>query len=164
MLYITRHYSEPKRLFSTECVNRMKTVVVNTNDISHDWYVVDAANKVVGRLASVLAQVLMGKNKVAYSPNQDHGDHVIVINADKARFTGTKPELKVYFRHSMYPGGKRERPLKQQMKQDSTQVIIHAVRGMIPKNKLGRSIIRKLHVYRAAAHPHTAQKPKELSL
>jgi large subunit ribosomal protein L13 len=142
----------------------MKTVVVNTDDIVHDWYVVDAANKVVGRLASTLAQILMGKDKVAYSPNQDHGDHVIVINSDKVKFTGRKPELKTYFRHSTYPGGKRQRPVKQQMKVDSAQVIIHAVRGMIPKNKLGRSIIGKLHVYKSATHPHASQKPKELTI
>ncbi len=142
----------------------MKTVVVNTKDIAHDWYVVDAANKVVGRLASSLAQILVGKNKVAYSPNQDHGDHVIVINADKVKFTGTKPGIKTYFSHSMYPGGKRQRPFKEQMRRDSTQVIIHAVRGMVPKNKLGRAIMGKLHVYKTASHPHTAQKPKELSL
>jgi large subunit ribosomal protein L13 len=142
----------------------MRTIVVNTDDIVRDWYVVDAANKVVGRLASTLAQILMGKDKVAYSPNQDHGDHIIVINADKVKFTGRKPELKTYFRHSTYPGGKRQRPLKQQMNVDSTQVIIHAVRGMIPKSKLGRSIMKKLHVYRAATHPHLSQKPKELSI
>ena len=142
----------------------MKTVVVNTDDIAHDWYVVDAANKVVGRLASTLAQILMGKDKVAYSPNQDHGDHIIVINSDKVKFTGKKPELKTYFRHSTYPGGKRQRPVKQQMKVDSAQVIIHAVRGMIPKNKLGRSIIGKLHVYKTATHPHASQKPKELTI
>jgi large subunit ribosomal protein L13 len=142
----------------------MKTVVVNTDDIVHDWYVVDAANKVVGRLASTLAQILMGKDKVAYSPNQDHGDHIIVINSDKVKFTGKKPELKTYFRHSTYPGGKRQRPVKQQMKVDSAQVIIHAVRGMIPKNKLGRSIIGKLHVYKTATHPHASQKPKELTI
>jgi large subunit ribosomal protein L13 len=142
----------------------MKTVVISTEDIAREWYVVDAAHKVVGRLASKLAKVLMGKDKVAYSPNQDHGDHVIVINSDKAKFTGTKPENKTYFRHSMYPGGKRQRPFKQQMKLDSTQVILHAVRGMIPKTKLGRSIIKKLHVYRTSEHPHASQKPKELSL
>jgi len=142
----------------------MKTIVVNTNDIAHDWYVVDAANKVVGRLASTLAQILVGKNKVAYSPNQDHGDHIIVINSDKAKFTGSKPENKVYFRHSMYPGGKRQRPVKEQMTMDSTQVIIHAVRGMVPKNKLGRSIMTKLHVYKTGTHPHSAQQPKELSI
>ncbi len=142
----------------------MKTIVVKTDGISHDWYVVDAANKVVGRLASTLAQILIGKDKVAYSPNQDHGDHIIVINADQAKFTGRKPDLKTYFRHSTYPGGKRQRPLKQQMTVDSTQVIIHAVRGMVPKNKLGRSIMKKLHVYKASTHPHAAQQPKELSI
>jgi large subunit ribosomal protein L13 len=142
----------------------MKTIVVNTDGISHEWYVVDAANKVVGRLASKIAHLLIGKGKVAYSPNQDHGDNIVVINSDKAKFTGRKPDLKVYFTHSMYPGGKKERPFKKQMELDSTKVIIHAVRGMVPKNKLGRSIMRKLHVYKTATHPHAAQQPKELSL
>ncbi len=164
MLYITGHYTEPKTGFFDGVREEMKTIVVNTDEIAHDWYVVDAANKVVGRLASTLAQILIGKGKVAYSPNQDHGDHIIVINADKVKFTGRKPELKTYFRHSTYPGGKRQRPLKQQMAVDATQVIIHAVRGMVPKNKLGRSIMKKLHVYKTASHPHVSQKPKELSI
>jgi large subunit ribosomal protein L13 len=142
----------------------MKTVVVNTSTISRDWYVVDAANKVVGRLASTLAHMLIGKNKVAFSPNQDHGDNIIVINSDKVKMTGKKTELKTYFRHSMYPGGKRQRPYKKQMQLDSTQVIIHAVRGMVPKTKLGRAIMKKLHVYKTASHPHASQKPKELSI
>jgi large subunit ribosomal protein L13 len=142
----------------------MKTIVVNSDTISREWFVVDAANKVVGRLASSIAQILIGKNKVAYSPNQDHGDNIIVINSDKVKLTGKKPELKKYFTHSMYPGGKQERPFKKQMQLDSTQVIIHAVRGMVPKNKLGRSIMGKLHVYKTAVHPHASQKPKELSI
>lgn len=138
----------------------MKTIVVPTKGISRQWYVIDAANRVVGRLASVIAQTLMGKGKVAYSPNQDHGDYVIVINSDKVKFTGKKAEMKSYFRHSGYPGGKRQRPFKKQMALDSTQVIIHAVRGMVPKTKLGRDIMNKLHVYKDAVHPHAAQKPK----
>jgi large subunit ribosomal protein L13 len=142
----------------------MKTVVVNTSTISREWYVVDATNKVVGRLASTIAHMLIGKNKVAFSPNQDHGDNIIVINADKAKMTGKKAELKTYFRHSTYPGGKRERPYKKQMQLDSTKVIIHAVHGMVPKTKLGRAIMKKLHVYKAATHPHASQKPKELSI
>jgi large subunit ribosomal protein L13 len=142
----------------------MKTIVVNTNDIAHEWYVVDGTNKVVGRLASKIANILMGKDKVAFSPNQDHGDNIIIINSDKVKFTGKKPELKTYFSHSTYPGGFKERPLKKQMQLDSTKVVIHAIRGMIPKNKLGRAIIKKLHVYKTALHPHAAQKPKELSI
>jgi large subunit ribosomal protein L13 len=142
----------------------MKTVVVNTSTISREWFVVDATNKVVGRLASTIAHMLIGKNKVAFSPNQDHGDNIIVINADKAKMTGKKTELKTYFRHSMYPGGKRERPYKKQMQLDSTKVIIHAVHGMVPKTKLGRAIMKKLHVYKNATHPHAAQQPKELSI
>jgi large subunit ribosomal protein L13 len=142
----------------------MKTIVINTKNISRQWYVVDAANKVVGRLASRIAQILMGKDKVAYSPNQDHGDYIIVINSDMVKLTGKKEEFKTYFSHSTYPGGKMERPFKKQMRLDSSKVIIHAVRGMVPKNKLGRDIMRKLHVYKGAAHPHASQQPKELSL
>jgi large subunit ribosomal protein L13 len=140
----------------------MKTIVVPTTDISRQWYVIDAANAIVGRLSSRIAQILMGKGKPAYSPNQDHGDYVIVLNSDKVKFTGKKPELKTYFRHSTYPGGKRQRPFKKQMTLDSTQVVIHAVRGMVPKTKLGRAIMGKLHVYKDASHPHAAQKPTPL--
>jgi large subunit ribosomal protein L13 len=142
----------------------MKTVVIGTKDIKRDWYIVDAADMIVGRLASKLAGILIGKDKPAFSPNQDHGDFIIVINADKVKLTGKKPELKTYFRHTQYPGGQKHRPFKEQMAKDSSQVIIHAVRGMVPKTKLGRAIMRKLHVYKDAAHPHTAQQPKALSL
>jgi large subunit ribosomal protein L13 len=140
----------------------MKTVVVNEKSIKREWYVVDAKNKVLGRLASKIAQILVGKNKVAYSPNQDHGDNIIVINSDQIKLTGKKPEIKKYFTHSMYPGGKKETPFKLLMQKDSRKVILHAVKGMIPKNKLGRQIIKKLYIYKDANHPHISQKPKEL--
>lgn len=142
----------------------MKTVVVNTDTIERGWYVVDASELTLGRLASKAASVLIGKNKPAYSPNQDHGDYLIIVNADKVRLTGTKPETKEYFRHSMYAGGDKFRPFEEQMKRDSTQVVIHAVKGMVPKNARGRAIMRKLHVYRGAEHPHAAQQPKPLKL
>jgi len=141
----------------------MKTVVVNTDDIARKWYVVDANNKIVGRLASHLATVLTGKDKPAFSPNQDHGDNIIVINADGVRLSGKKEEMKTYFHHTGYAGGKKERPFKKQMALDSRQVILHAVRGMIPKTKLGRSVIKKLHVYKGGVHPHVAQQPEILS-
>jgi len=142
----------------------MKTVVVNTGTIERGWFVVDASELTLGRLASRAAQVLIGKGKPAYSPNQDHGDYLIVINADKVRLTGVKPETKTYFRHSQYPGGGKERSFEEQMKLDSTQVVIHAIHGMVSKNARGRAIMRKLHVYRGAEHPHAAQQPKALKI
>jgi len=142
----------------------MKTVVVPTSEIKREWFVVDASDKVVGRLASTIAGVLIGKGKPAYSPNQDHGDYVVIINADKVKLTGTKPELKTYFSHTMYPGGQKHRPFKELMAKDSTKVIRHAIYGMIPKTKLGRAIMRKVHIYKDANHPHAAQQPKALSV
>jgi large subunit ribosomal protein L13 len=142
----------------------MKTVVVPTKSIIREWYIVEAADKIVGRLASKIAGILIGKGKPAYSPNQDHGDYVVIINADKVKLTGKKAELKTYFRHTMYPGGQKHRPFKEQMAKDSTKVITHAIHGMVPKTKLGRAIMKKLHVYKGAEHPHVAQQPKALSV
>lgn len=142
----------------------MKTVVVDSRKIERGWFVVDAAELTLGRLASKAANVLIGKGKPAYSPNQDHGDYLIVINADKVRLTGIKPETKTYFRHSTYAGGDKHRSFEEQMKLDSTQVVIHAVKGMVSKNARGRAIMRKLHVYRGPEHPHGAQQPKTLKL
>jgi large subunit ribosomal protein L13 len=142
----------------------MKTIVVNSKSIERKWYVVDASGQMLGRLASNVATLLIGKRKVAYSPNQDHGDYVIIINADKAELSGTKAETKRYFRHSGYPGGEKFRSFKEQMELDSTKVIIHAVHGMVSKNALGRSIMGKLHVYKSAEHPHAAQQPVPFAL
>jgi large subunit ribosomal protein L13 len=142
----------------------MKTEVINTDDIARKWYVVDAKGMIVGRLASKLANMLSGKGKPAYSPNQDHGDNIIVINSNGVKLTGKKAETKTYFHHTGYAGGKKERPFKKQMELDSRQVIVHAVHGMIPKNTLGRAIMRKLHVYKNDIHPHVAQQPEPLSL
>jgi len=142
----------------------MKTVVVNKDSIKHGWVVVDATNQMLGRLASKVANILIGKSKVAYSPNQDHGDFVIVINAEKVKLSGTKSETKSYFRHSTYPGGGKHRPFKEQMRLDSTQVVRHAVHGMVSKKPLGRAIMKKLHVYKNAEHPHAAQKPTPVAL
>ncbi|MCX7726757.1 MAG: 50S ribosomal protein L13 [Chitinispirillaceae bacterium] len=142
----------------------MKTVVVNEKTIERKWYVVDASFQPLGRLASKIATILIGKNKVAYSPNQDHGDNVIVINAEKVVLTGKKAEMKTYFRHSMFPGGAKIRSFKEQLKLDPTKIIIHAVRGMIPKNARGRAILRKLFVYAGENHPHIAQKPEAIKI
>lgn len=142
----------------------MKTTVVNTKTINHKWYVADASEMILGRLSSKIAIILSGKGKPAYSPNQDHGDHVIVINADKIRLSGNKADKKQYFRHSRYPGGEKFRSFKEQMALDSTKVIMDAIRGMISKTTLGRTIILKLHVYKGDSHPHGAQKPEVLTL
>lgn len=142
----------------------MKTVVVDTKSIKREWYVLDAADQVLGRLASKAAQILIGKNKVAYSPNQDHGDFLIILNADKIMLTGIKSETKEYFRHSRYPGGGKFRSFKEQMELDSSKVLIHAIHGMVSKNARGRAIMKKLHVYSGASHPHAAQQPKAITL
>jgi large subunit ribosomal protein L13 len=142
----------------------MKTIVVNSKSIERKWFVVDASGQMLGRLASKVATILIGKGKVAFSPNQDHGDYVIIINADKAQLSGTKSETKTYFRHSGYPGGEKFRSFKEQMELDSTKVIMHAVHGMVSKGPLGRAILGKLHIYKNAEHPHEAQKPVPVTL
>ncbi len=142
----------------------MKTLVINEKQIARKWYVVDATDMVIGRLASRVAGLLMGKGKPAYSPNQDHGDNIIIVNADKVQLTGTKADTKTYFRHSGYPGGEKIRSFKEQMDADSRKVVTHAVWGMLPKTTLGRQIFSKLHVYSGDTHPHTAQKPETLQL
>jgi len=140
----------------------MKTVVVNPKNINRSWFIVDATDQILGRLASRVASILIGKNKPAYSPNQDHGDYVVVINAEKIRLTGKKPLTKEYFSHSRHPGHERYRPFGTQMRIDPTRVITHAVKGMVPKTTLGRHMLKKLHVYKGKEHPHGAQKPREL--
>ncbi len=142
----------------------MKTVVVNTTSIERKWYVVDAQDLVLGRISSKIASILMGKGKPAYSPNQDHGDFVVVVNADKIVLTGKKEDMKTYFRHSGYAGGEKIRSFKEQQALDASVVIKKAVHGMCPKTKLGRAIEKKLFVYAGAEHPHAAQKPETLSL
>jgi large subunit ribosomal protein L13 len=142
----------------------MKTVVVDARKIERDWVVVDADGMALGRLASKAASILIGKGKPAYSPNQDHGDNLIILNSDKIMLTGTKSETKSYFRHSTYPGGGKTRSFKEQMTLDSTEVIYHAVKGMVSKNALGRAILKKLHVYKGAEHPHIAQQPKPIEI
>jgi large subunit ribosomal protein L13 len=142
----------------------MRTKVVNTQDIERRWYVVDAQEMSLGRVASKVANLLIGKHKPSYAPNQDHGDYVIVINAEKAMLTGKKAQTKEYFWHSMRPGGGTFRPFAEQMKKDPTKVISIAVKGMLPKGTLGRAQFRKLHVYAGQEHPHAAQQPEALKL
>ncbi len=141
----------------------MKTVVVNADKIVRKWFVVDATDKVLGRLASEVATLLSGKRKPAFSPNQDHGDYVVIVNADKVAVTGTKAEDKTYFRHTGYPGNQKIRTFNVQMDLNSTRVVEHAVKGMLPKGPLGRSVLKKLHVYSGADHPHAAQQPESIS-
>jgi large subunit ribosomal protein L13 len=131
---------------------------------SRKWFVVDAAGQTVGRLATEVARVLTGKNKPQYTPFMDTGDHVIVINARQAVFKGSKAEQKLYRHHTLYPGGLRTISVKDQFIQHPERVIELAVRGMLPKNKLGKAMGKKLKVYRDADHPHAAQRPEPLPL
>lgn len=142
----------------------MKTYTVKAGEIRRKWYVVDAQDLVLGRLASEVAQILRGKRNPAYTPHMDVGDNVIIVNSDKVKLTGNKQEQKVYYRHSGYPGGLREIPYSDLMKNKSDFVVQKAVRGMLPHNRLGRQMLKKLHVYKGASHPHQAQQPEQLDL
>ena len=134
----------------------------NAATVEHNWYVVDGTNQTVGRIASKIASVLRGKNKAYYTPHVDCGDYVIVLNAEKVVFTGKKLEQKQYINYSGFPGGKKEEVAENLLKRRPEVIMERAVKGMLPKNRLGRKMIKKLFVYAAATHPHTAQQPKEL--
>ena len=142
----------------------MKTYSPKPKEIRRAWYVVDADGAVLGRLASEVAKILRGKHKPTYAPHLDTGDHVIVVNAGKVRLTGEKAGKKVYYRHSGYPGGIREIPYQRLLARRPERLVEQAVRGMLPKNPLGRQMARKLSVYAGAEHPHAAQKPVALRL
>ncbi|HUU65092.1 MAG TPA: 50S ribosomal protein L13 [Dehalococcoidales bacterium] len=135
----------------------MKTYSTKTADIERQWHVLDASGKTLGKLATQVAGLLMGKHKPIFSPNLDTGDFVVVINADKVRVTGNKVKKKLYYRHSGYPGGLKSIPLEKMMQNDPTQVIEHAVKGMLPHTHLGASMMKKLRVYAGDTHPHLAQ-------
>ena len=135
----------------------MKTYSTKASDIKREWHVVDASGKVLGRLATQVASLLMGKHKSIFSPNLDTGDFVVVINADKVRVTGNKAKQKVYYRHSGYPGGLKSINLEKMMQTNPTRVIEHAVKGMLPHNRLGAKMLKKLRVYAGDTHPHPAQ-------
>ena len=141
----------------------MKTYMANPDKIERKWYVVDAEGQTLGRLAAEVAKVLRGKNKPEYTPHIDTGDNVIVINAEKIKVTGKKLDQKVYYHHSDYVGGMKETTLREMMAKKSEQVIELAVKGMLPKGPLGRTMIKKLHVYAGAEHAHQAQKPEVLT-
>jgi large subunit ribosomal protein L13 len=142
----------------------MKTYAPTPGDIERRWYVVDADGAVLGRLASEVAQVLRGKHKPMYAPHMDTGDHVIVVNARGVRLTGGKEQQKVAYRHSGYPGGLKETGYERLMAQRPGFVVEKAIRGMLPKTRLGRAMARKLLVYEGAEHPHAAQKPQLLGI
>ena len=142
----------------------MKTYIAKEKDIKKVWHIVDAKDKVLGRLASRVATVLMGKDKVIYSPHQDVGDEVIVINASKVKVTGKKALGKVYKRYSAYPGGLNLETLEKMMNKKPDYVIRHAVKGMLPKSKLGDKMLKKLRVYAGDVHPHIAQNPKVMKI
>ena len=135
----------------------MRTYSIKKSEIMRNWHVVDASGQTLGRLASEVAQLLKGKHKPIYSRHMDTGDFVIVINAAKIRVTGNKPTKKIYYRHTGYPGGLKTRTYEQMMEKFPTRVIEHAVKGMLPKNPLGRAMYRKLKVYDGPNHPHQAQ-------
>ena len=142
----------------------MKTYTPKLTEIERRWWIVDAEGKVLGRLASEIAQVLRGKHKPMFTPHLDVGDYVVVINADKVRVTGSKAEDKAYFRHSGYMGGEKFIPFKDMLADHPERVIELAVKGMMPKNNLGRLMRRKLKVYAGPSHPHEAQQPARLEI
>ena len=140
------------------------TRFVKTEDADRKWYVVDATDQVLGRLASKVATVIRGKNKPSFTPNMDTGDFVIVVNADKVDLKGKRQLQKTYFSHSGYPGGTKELTYQQMKEKHPEKIIEIAVKGMLPKNRLGRQLIKKLKVYSGAEHPHAAQQPTNLSV
>ena len=145
-------------------MSNVKTYAVKASEIERSWFVVDAAGQTLGRLATRVATLLEGKHKPIYTPHLDTGDHVVVVNAGKIRVTGDKLRQKSYFRHSNYPGGLREESLGELMARKPELVIERAVKGMLPQNRLGRAMIKKLKVYRGAEHPHQAQQPTAMNL
>jgi large subunit ribosomal protein L13 len=142
----------------------VKTFSAKPQDIERKWFVVDAQGQTLGRLATRIATLLRGKHKPIYTPHMDCGDYVIVVNADKIQVTGQKLEQKMYYRHSGYPGGLRQVSLRRQLQVHPDRVIEAAVRGMLPKNRLGRKMFRKLKIYAGPTHPHAAQQPTALEL
>ena len=137
----------------------MKTFSLKNSEVSRDWVVFDASDKILGRFATKIADKLRGKDKPTFTPHVDGGDFVVVINADKVKVTGNKAEQKKYYKHSLYPGGLKEKSYKEVLESTPERIIENAVKGMLPKNKLGKSIIKKLKVYSGSDHPHESQNP-----
>ena len=142
----------------------MKTLSIKKLDIEKDWWVADAEGQILGRFASKITQILRGKHKVNFTPHMDMGDFVVVINADKIQVTGKKETDKTYFRHTGYPGGGKETSLAEFRRKKPERIVENAVKGMLPHNRLGRSILSHLKVYAGADHPHAAQQPQLLKL
>jgi len=142
----------------------MSTQVAKKSEVKKNWYIVDLDGKVLGRAATEIARVLRGKHKAIYSPSVDTGDFVVVVNAEKVKLTGNKLAAKMYYRHSGYPGGLRQANAAQMLEKKPEDLIKKAVKGMLPKNKLGRDMFRKLKVYTGSEHPHAAQQPLELNI
>lgn len=142
----------------------MKTFSAKSHEVKRDWYVVDASNKVLGRLATEIARRLRGKHKAEYTPHVDTGDYIIVTNAEKVVVTGRKFKEKIYYSHSEYPGGIKSISFEKLQIKNPTRIIELAVKGMLPKNPLGREMYRKLKVYVGNDHPHAAQQPKQLDI
>ncbi len=138
----------------------MRTPFAKNNEIERKWYVIDASDKVLGRLATKVATYLRGKNKAVFTPNVDTGDFVVVINAGRVRLTGKKLDEKVYYHHTGYPGGIKAESARDRLGREPEEVIKDAVWGMLPKNRLGRAMLKKLKVYKGSEHPHAAQKPE----
>lgn len=141
-----------------------KSFMANAQNVTRKWYVVDATDLVLGRLSTEVASILRGKHKPTFTPNVDCGDYIIIVNADKIALTGNKLEDKVYYRHSGYPGGLKQRNAKTMLEKQPTKVLEKSIRGMLPKNSLGEDMYRKLFVYEGSEHPHQAQKPEVLNL
>jgi len=142
----------------------LETFVAKPNEVKRKWYVIDATDKPLGRLASEVAKILRGKHKPIYTPHVDTGDHVIIINAQNVMLTGKKLDQKMYRHHSLHPGGLKETPYRKFLAQKPEKAIYEAVRGMLPHNSLGRKMIKKLRIYRGAEHRHQAQQPEVLDL
>ncbi|MFH1552202.1 MAG: 50S ribosomal protein L13 [Candidatus Omnitrophota bacterium] len=139
----------------------MKTKIIKHEETAHQWYVVDVSGKILGRAATEIAQMLSGKNRPDFTPNVDNGAGVIVINCDKIKVTGNKASQKVYKRFSGYPGGQKETVYNKMFEKDPKYIVRHAVKGMVPKNKLGARMMKRLKLYVGGEHPHAAQKPEE---
>ncbi len=142
----------------------MRTYSAKPSEITRDWFVVNADGVALGRLSTEIAKILRGKHKPQFTPHIDTGDFVVVVNAAKVKMTGNKQDQKVYYRHSGYPGGLKKKPVAKVMARKPEETVLHAVKGMLPHNKLGRAVFKKLKVYPGADHPHGAQNPKELSI
>ncbi len=149
-----------EKLVKTQKVTRF----IKSSDADKKWFLVDAQDQVLGRLATKVARIIRGKNKAIFTPNSDTGDFVVVVNADKVKLTGKRATLKTYSHHSGYPGGLKTKSLREVMANKPEFVVQNAVQGMLPKNRLGKQLIKKLKVYSGSVHPHAAQKPESVNL